>query len=93
MNLIKPKKKFGQNFLTDKNIAEKIVSYLAHKKAKTILEIGPGKGILSKLIMNKDLRRSMGIKGRKMVEKDFSAEIVSLQTGEVWNKLINYTNP
>ena len=48
---------------------------------------------LSKLIMNKDLRRSMGIKGRKMVEKDFSAEIVSLQTGEVWNKLINYTNP
>ena len=43
MNLIKPKKKFGQNFLTDKNIAEKIVSYLAYKKAKTIIEVGPGK--------------------------------------------------
>ena len=49
MNLIKPKKKFGQNFLTDKNIAEKIVSYLAYKKAKTIIEIGPGK-VLSGLI-------------------------------------------
>ena len=48
---------------------------------------------LSKLIIDKDLRRSMGIKGRKMVEKEFSAEIVSLKTGKVWNKLINYTNP
>ena len=64
MNLVKPKKKFGQNFLTDKNIAEKIVSYLSYKKAKTIIEIGPGKGILSKMIMN------LPVDNKKFVEID-----------------------
>jgi 16S rRNA (adenine1518-N6/adenine1519-N6)-dimethyltransferase len=46
----KPKKFLGQNFLTDVNIAKKIVSAFELSKDDTILEIGPGYGSLSKHI-------------------------------------------
>ena len=48
---MKPKRKFGQNFLTDDNIAKDIVSFLSDSKTKTIIEIGPGKGILTKYLL------------------------------------------
>ncbi len=51
MNTLKPKSKFGQNFLTDDNIAKEIVSYLSDDKTKTIIEVGPGKGILSNFLL------------------------------------------
>ena len=51
MNFLKPKRKFGQNFLTDDNIAKDIVSFLSDSKTKTIIEIGPGKGILTKFLL------------------------------------------
>ena len=51
MNTLKPKRKFGQNFLTDDNIAKEIVSYLSDDKTKTIIEVGPGKGILSNFLL------------------------------------------
>ena len=52
MNSISPKKKFGQNFLTDSNIASQIVSYISNKNSLTLIEIGPGKGILTGFIKN-----------------------------------------
>jgi len=51
LNFLKPKRKFGQNFLTDDNIAKDIVSFLSDSKTKTIIEIGPGKGILTKYLL------------------------------------------
>jgi len=51
LNFLKPKRKFGQNFLTDDNIAKDIVSLLSDSKTKTIIEIGPGKGILTKYLL------------------------------------------
>jgi len=48
---LKPKRKFGQNFLTDDNIAKDIVSFLSDSKTKTIIEIGPGKGILTNYLL------------------------------------------
>lgn len=39
--------KLGQNFLTDENIARKII-YSANISRANVLEIGPGKGILTK---------------------------------------------
>jgi len=57
MSLVKAKKHLGQHFLTDKNIAEKIVNSLqASAQYKQVLEVGPGMGILSDfLLANKDL--------------------------------------
>jgi 16S rRNA (adenine1518-N6/adenine1519-N6)-dimethyltransferase len=46
----KPKKRLGQNFLIDKNIQRKIVGSCELKPEDTVLEIGAGKGELTKLI-------------------------------------------
>ncbi len=51
MQQIKPKKSLGQNFLHDKNIARKIVDSFTPGKEDTILEIGPGTGILTNLLV------------------------------------------
>jgi 16S rRNA (adenine1518-N6/adenine1519-N6)-dimethyltransferase len=48
---IKPKKSLGQHFLTDKNIASKIVSSLTWNNYSSILEIGPGMGVLSEYLL------------------------------------------
>ena len=56
MNFVKPKKKLGQHFLTETAIAAKIANSLTqHGNYIVVLEIGPGKGILTKfLLLNND---------------------------------------
>ena len=55
MSLVKAKKHLGQHFLTDKNIAEKIVNSLhSTDKYDHVLEVGPGMGILSDFLLSKD---------------------------------------
>ncbi len=55
MSLVKAKKHLGQHFLTDKNIAEKIVNSLkSADKYQHVLEVGPGMGILSDFLLSKD---------------------------------------
>ena len=53
MNHIKPKKRWGQNFLIDKNICNKIVSEINLENNDCILEIGPGKGAITELLSKK----------------------------------------
>ncbi len=48
--MIQPKKRLGQHFLRDENIAKKIVSSL-HSESGNVLEIGPGTGILTKFLL------------------------------------------
>jgi len=52
---IRPKKKFGQNFLKNKKIAEAITSLLSLNKCNRILEIGPGKGILTDFLISPNI--------------------------------------
>lgn len=47
--------KFDQHFLTNEKIAKQIVSFLDIKENESVLEIGPGKGILSKSLNKADL--------------------------------------
>ena len=47
------RQKFGQNFLYDKNIARKIVAAADLNPSDSVLEIGPGKGVLTELISEK----------------------------------------
>lgn len=55
MSQVKAKKHLGQHFLTDKNIAEKIVNSLIHThKYKKVLEVGPGMGVLSDFLLKKE---------------------------------------
>ena len=54
MSLVKAKKHLGQHFLTDKNIAQKIVNALIHhNKYRQVLEVGPGMGVLSDFLLQK----------------------------------------
>jgi 16S rRNA (adenine1518-N6/adenine1519-N6)-dimethyltransferase len=46
-----PKKQFSQNFLTDVGIARNIVAQLGIEPADCVLEVGPGKGALTKLLL------------------------------------------
>ena len=46
-------KKIGQNFLIDKSVAKKETDYADINKYDTVLEIGPGKGILTNEIAKK----------------------------------------
>ena len=47
------KKKFGQNFLTDKTILEKIVNAAELNKEIGVIEIGPGLGALTAKLLEK----------------------------------------
>ncbi|AMR31032.1 16S rRNA (adenine(1518)-N(6)/adenine(1519)-N(6))-dimethyltransferase [Mucilaginibacter sp. PAMC 26640] len=52
MTLVRAKKHLGQHFLTDKNIAQKIVESLRPAgQYKQVLEVGPGMGILSDFLL------------------------------------------
>ncbi len=46
------KKRFGQNFLTDKKLLEDLVSLINVDSNDRVLEIGPGKGDLTKILIN-----------------------------------------
>jgi 16S rRNA (adenine1518-N6/adenine1519-N6)-dimethyltransferase len=52
MSFVRPKKKLGQHFLTDQNIARKIVDGL-ETDVSDVLEIGPGTGILTQFLQKR----------------------------------------
>jgi 16S rRNA (adenine1518-N6/adenine1519-N6)-dimethyltransferase len=54
-NTLRPKKHLGQHFLTDENTARKIADTLTLQGYPTVLEIGPGKGILTKYLLEKPI--------------------------------------
>ena len=54
MSLVRAKKHLGQHFLTDKNIAQKIVESLRPANSYTeVLEVGPGMGVLTDFLVKK----------------------------------------
>jgi 16S rRNA (adenine1518-N6/adenine1519-N6)-dimethyltransferase len=84
MQKVKPLKRFGQNYLHDKNIIKKIVGEINPLPDDTILEIGPGRGALTELIYDKtenfiaveiDTRviEDLGLKfpGLQLIQRDF----------------------
>lgn len=52
MNEVKAKKFLGQHFLTDENIARRIVDSLSGR-SNNVIEIGPGMGVLTKYLIGK----------------------------------------
>lgn len=52
---VRAKKHLGQHFLKDLSIAQRIVDGLSgHKDYKTVLEIGPGMGVLTQFLLGKE---------------------------------------
>ena len=58
--MFKLKKSLGQNFLIDKNVINKILS-IETLKNQNVIEIGPGSGNLTKLIIQKGIKKFIAI--------------------------------
>tara|TARA_B100001175_G_scaffold295270_1_gene283178 strand:- start:1354 stop:2142 length:789 start_codon:yes stop_codon:yes gene_type:complete len=58
--MFKLKKSLGQNFLIDRNIINKILS-IETLKNQNVIEIGPGSGNLTKLIIQKGIKKLLAI--------------------------------
>ena len=54
MSFVKAKKHLGQHFLRDDNIAIKIVQSLDKSLSNSLIEIGPGTGVLTKFLINEN---------------------------------------
>jgi 16S rRNA (adenine1518-N6/adenine1519-N6)-dimethyltransferase len=50
---VRAKKHLGQHFLTDENIAKNIADSLTESGYETVVEIGPGMGVLTKYLLQK----------------------------------------
>src|SRR5436309_15595758 len=80
------KKRLGQNFLVDERYASRITGVLAPRAGETVVEIGPGRGALTSLLVESGARvvavefdrelaaplraRFAGREGFKLVEAD-----------------------
>ncbi|MBS9766011.1 MAG: 16S rRNA (adenine(1518)-N(6)/adenine(1519)-N(6))-dimethyltransferase RsmA [Flavobacteriaceae bacterium] len=56
MKKVRAKKHLGQHFLKDLNIAKKIADTLTENGYDTVLEIGPGMGVLTQFLLQKKLQ-------------------------------------
>ncbi|MBN2480683.1 MAG: 16S rRNA (adenine(1518)-N(6)/adenine(1519)-N(6))-dimethyltransferase RsmA [Bacteroidales bacterium] len=83
MNSVTPKKSLGQHFLTDQNIARKIVGSLTFQDYSAVLEIGPGMGILTgylSALKNREI---------KYIEIDpYAVDYLVKKFPEIQNKII-----
>ncbi len=71
--MIKAKKSLGQNFLIDKEILEKIASIISIKN-KTILEVGPGTGNLTSIILKKKPKKFIVIEKDNFLAKKLKSD-------------------
>ena len=86
MKNVRPKKKLGQHFLTDLNIAKKIADLLDYSTHQNVLEIGPGTGVLTQYLVSKTaklhlievdeesiyfLQKKYNSKGLNLIQGDF----------------------
>ena len=69
MNIPRAKKRLGQNFLVDESYARRIVGALSPRAGETVVEIGPGHGALTELLLETEAR---------VVAVEFDRELVPL---------------
>jgi 16S rRNA (adenine1518-N6/adenine1519-N6)-dimethyltransferase len=77
-DVYKPKKRYGQNFLIDKNIINKIVDAAQINHDDTVIEIGAGTGALTQHLVS----------AKKVIAIEIDKNLVSI----LKNKFITYDN-
>lgn len=65
---LRAKKSLGQNFLTATHIVDEMVQTASVKKGDVVLEIGPGKGVLTKALLSQGANVVAIEKDHRMVE-------------------------
>ena len=69
MPLPRAKKSLGQNFLVDETYARRVVGALAPRAGETVIEIGPGRGALTALLVES---------GARVVAVEFDRDLAAL---------------
>ncbi|MCA1621915.1 MAG: 16S rRNA (adenine(1518)-N(6)/adenine(1519)-N(6))-dimethyltransferase RsmA [Acidobacteria bacterium] len=69
MNFTRAKKSLGQNFLVDETYAQRVVGALAPRGGETVVEIGPGRGALTGLLLES---------GARVVAVEFDRDLAAL---------------
>ena len=72
--LIKPKKSLGQNFLHDENIINKIINASKISSDDQVLEVGPGTGNLTKLIISQKPKKIYVIEKDESLVRDLEKQ-------------------
>lgn len=85
MQKIKPKKSLSQNFLIDKNIANKIINQTKIEN-KIIFEIGPGLGFLTDIILKKKPKRIILIEKDNLLARKLKEKYSDNKRVEIINK-------
>ena len=80
---MKIKKSLGQHFLNDRHIAEKIVSSLKADGISNVIEVGPGAGALSPLLLQEQRFNTLFVE----IDKE-AAEYLKTQYPAIKDKLI-----
>lgn len=76
-----PSKRFGQNFLTDQRVIQRIIEALDPRADETIIEIGPGRGALTAPLLDK---------AGRLVAIEFDRNLIPLLT-ERFSQKQNFT--
>ena len=74
--LIKPKKSLGQNFLHDRNIISKIIDASEISFNDEVLEVGPGTGNLTRLIINQNPKKIYVIEKDSLLAEDLKKKFL-----------------
>lgn len=73
------RKTLGQHFLIDQNIARKIVNLAEIKPDETVLEIGPGRGVLTRLLIQQ-AKRVIAIELDRELYRSLEKEFYNIPT-------------
>lgn len=93
---MKARKSLGQNFLRDPKILRKIADFAHVENGDTILEIGPGEGTLTKVILERAKKVIVVEKDERLVEElkeKFKIEIVESRLEIVEGDVLDYKPP
>ena len=91
-----PRKRFGQHFLTDENVLERIVNVFHPADNELVLEIGPGSGALTERLLERighltvvELDRDLAATLSEKYNSDrltlFQADILNFEIASVFN--------
>ncbi|WP_424947179.1 16S rRNA (adenine(1518)-N(6)/adenine(1519)-N(6))-dimethyltransferase RsmA [Candidatus Spongiihabitans sp.] len=91
-----PRKRFGQHFLTDENVLERIVNVFHPADNELVLEIGPGSGALTERLLDRighltvvELDRDLAATLSEKYDSDrltlFQSDILNFEIASVFN--------
>ena len=91
--MTKTKNSLGQNFLRDKKILKKIVDFARIEKTDTVVEVGPGEGTLTELLLEraeKVIAIEKDEKLAKLLENKFHKQIIDNRLQIIEEDILNY---